>query len=87
MRRRRRLTGAARAAERRVESLDIFLGVLGFFTALVLLSTVVAEVRGDDALVRALVLAVLVVLVVIVVRMRRVLTERLDRVLAEEGRG
>jgi len=87
VRRRRRLTGAARAAERRRETVDILLGGLGFFTALVLLSTVVAEVRGDDALVRALVLAVLVVLVVIVVRMRRVLTERLDRVLAEEGRG
>jgi hypothetical protein len=87
VRRRRRLTGAAREAERRRETVDILLGVLGFFTALVLLSTVAAEVRGDDALARALVLAVLVVLVVIVVRMRRVLTERLDRVLAEEGRG
>jgi hypothetical protein len=87
VRRRRRLTGAAREAERRRETVDILLGFLGFFTLLVFASTLLAEIRGENALARALVLAVLVALVAVVVRMRRVLTERLDRLLAEEGRG
>ena len=71
MTRRPRLTGAARAAERRRENLDIVLGVLGFFTALLFLATVLSELRGDQALGRAAVLAVMVGLVMLTLRFRR----------------
>jgi apolipoprotein N-acyltransferase len=66
-----RLTGAARAAERRRENLDIVLGILGFFTAVMFVATAVAEVRGEPALGRALLLAVMVALVLVAVRARR----------------
>ncbi len=56
-------TPKERLRRRRRENLDIFLGVLGFFTALVFLSTAVAEIQGEPSLTRALVLAVLVSLV------------------------
>ena len=66
-----RLTGAARAAERRRENLDMLLGVLGFFTALVFVATVIAEVRGEPALAPAVALAVMVSLVLVTLRIRR----------------
>jgi hypothetical protein len=66
-----RLTGAARAAERRRENLDIFLGVLGFFTALIFVATAIAEMRGEPALVRAVALAVMVSLVLVTLRIRK----------------
>jgi hypothetical protein len=69
-----RLTGAARAAERRRENLDIVLGVLGFFTVLLFLSTAIAEIRGEPALGRALALAVMVSLVLVTLRIRRSMT-------------
>jgi len=49
----------------------MFLGVLGFFTALIFLSTAIAEIRGEPALARAVVLAVMVGLILVVVRIRR----------------
>jgi hypothetical protein len=66
-----RLTGAARAAERRRENLDIVLGILGFFTALMFVATAVAEVRGEPSLGRALLLAVMVSLVLVTLRARK----------------
>ena len=68
-----RKKGAQRVAERRRESLDIFIGVLGFFTVLLLVSTVRAELRGEPSVARALTLAVFVILVYLTVRMRRTL--------------
>jgi hypothetical protein len=64
-------TPAQRQRRRRRENLDIFLGILGFFTAMVFLSTAVAEVRGEPSLTRALVLAVLVGLVMTTWYVRR----------------
>jgi len=64
-------TPKERQRRRRRENLDIFLGVLGFFTALVFLSTAVAEVQGEPSLTRALVLAVLVSLVLTTLYVRR----------------
>jgi hypothetical protein len=59
--------------ERRRESVDLVLGVLGFFIGLLLISTVAAEVRGDDSLARALTLAILVVLFYVLLRIRHAL--------------
>jgi hypothetical protein len=71
-----RLTGAARAAERRRENLDIFLGVLGFFTAVIFVATAIAEIRGEPALLRALALAVMVSLVLVTLRIRKSMPRR-----------
>jgi hypothetical protein len=71
-----RLTGAARAAERRRENLDIFLGVLGFFTAVMFVATAIAEIRGEPALLRALALAVMVSLVLVTLRIRKSMPRR-----------
>ena len=78
---RRRLTGAARLVERRRENVEILMGVLGFFIALLAVATMVAEIRGDDTLARALVLAVLVGLFYVLVRIRRALSQRLAAML------
>jgi uncharacterized membrane protein YGL010W len=78
---RRRLTGAARLVERRRENVEILMGVLGFFIAALLAATIVAEIKGDDALARALVLAVLVGLFYCLVRIRRGLSQRLAAIL------
>jgi hypothetical protein len=74
---RRRLTGAARLVERRRENVEILMGVLGFFITMLVIATAVAEIRGDDSLSRALVLAILVGLFYVLVRMRRSLQQRL----------
>jgi hypothetical protein len=74
---RRRLTGAARQVERRRENVEILMGVLGFFIAMLLIATVAAEIKGDDSVARALVLAVLVGLFYALVRIRRTLQQRL----------
>jgi uncharacterized membrane protein YGL010W len=78
---RRRLTGAARLLERRRENVEILMGVLGFFIALLLIATIVAEIKGDDSLARALVLAVLVGLFYVLVRIRRALQQQLTELL------
>ena len=64
-------TPRERLRRRRRENLDIFLGVLGFFTALIFVSTAVAEVQGEPSLTRALVLAILVGLVMTTLYVRR----------------
>jgi len=64
-------TPKERLRRRRRENLDVFLGVLGFFTALIFLSTAVAEVRGEPSLSRAVVLAILVGLVLTTLYVRR----------------
>jgi hypothetical protein len=73
MSRRPRLTGAARVAERRRENLDMFLGVLGFFTVLIFVSTAVAELRGEASLAKAVTLGIFVVLMYVTLRLRRTL--------------
>jgi len=50
-------TGGVRA---RAQRLDVLLGILGVFTAMAAIQTVVLELRGDSALGSALLLFVLV---------------------------
>ena len=62
----------------------MFLGVLGFFGAVILVSTVLAEVRGEPSLARALTLAVFVVLILLTLKVRRSL-QRQPRASARRG--
>jgi hypothetical protein len=78
---RRRLTGAARLVERRRENVEILMGVLGFFIAMLVIATAVAEIKGDDSVARALVLAVLVGLFYVLVRIRRTLEQQLEALI------
>jgi hypothetical protein len=64
-------TPAERARQRRRENLDILLGALGFFTAVVFLVTAIGEIKGQSSGLRALLLAVLVVLFWVTLRLRR----------------
>ena len=57
------------------------MGVLAFFIAALVVATAVAEIKGDDTLARALVLAVLVGLFYGLVRIRRMLSQRLAALL------
>lgn len=61
-------TGGPRA---RAQRLEVLLGILGFFSFMALVQTVVFEVRGDPAGFSAAVLAVLVVAVWLTWRARR----------------
>jgi len=86
------VSGPERVVERRRETVDVVIGVLGFFTVLLLGSTVVAELRGDDSLARALALAVFVVLLYVLLRIRRALVVQQSAVRvsveqSESGRG
>ena len=74
---RRRLTGAARRVERRRENVEILMGLLGFFIAMLAIATAAAEIKGDDGLGRPLVLALLVGLFYVLVRIRRTLQQQL----------
>jgi hypothetical protein len=67
----RPLTPAERVRQRRRENLDILLGALGFFTAMVFLSTAVAEIKGEPSGLRAALLAILAVLFWLTLRIRR----------------
>jgi hypothetical protein len=55
----------------RAQRLEMVIGVLGFFTAVAFLVTVVAELRGEAALRPALVLLLFVVLLGMAIRARR----------------
>jgi hypothetical protein len=68
---RRPQTPAERARQRRRENLDMLLGALGFFTAVVFLLTAIGEIRGESSVLRPLLLAVLVVLFWVLLRVRR----------------
>ena len=61
-------TGGSRA---RAQRLDMLLGILGFFTAMAAIQTVVLELRGDSAVGAALLLLVLVLVTYAVWRARR----------------
>lgn len=61
-------TGGARSKAQR---LDMLLGILGFFTAMAAIQTVVLELRGDSAVGAALLLLVLVLVTYAVWRARR----------------
>jgi len=65
--------GPERVVERRRETVDIVLGVLGFFLLMLLGSTVLAELRGDDSLARAVTLGIFVLLFYVLLRIRRAL--------------
>jgi hypothetical protein len=69
--RQRPRTPAERTRQRRRENLDMLLGALGFFIAVVFLFTAIGEIKGESSVLRALVLAVLVVLFWATVRLRR----------------
>jgi succinate-acetate transporter protein len=55
----------------RAQRLDVLLGILGFFTLMAFIQTVVLEIRGQSAGFSALVLLVLVVAVGLAYRARR----------------
>lgn len=55
----------------RAQRLEMVIGILGFFTAVAFIVTVVAEVRGQPALRPALVLAGFVVVLLAAVYFRR----------------
>lgn len=55
----------------RAQRLDVLIGLLGFFTVMAFIQTVLLELRGQAAGRSALLLAVLVVLLLLVVRARR----------------
>jgi hypothetical protein len=63
-------TGGVRA---RGQRLQMLIGLLGFFTVMALIQTVVLEVRGDDALGSALLLAVLLAALWFAIRKYRAL--------------
>jgi len=69
----RPVKGPERVVERRRETVDIVLGVLGFFLLMLLGSTVLAELRGDDSLARAVTLGIFVLLFYVLLRIRRAL--------------
>ena len=60
-----------RRTRRRAQNLEMLIGGLGFFAAAVFVATVVAEVRGEPALGRAMLLLVLVVALGLAIRARR----------------
>ncbi len=80
---RRRLTGAARLVERRRENVEMLMGALGLFIAALLLATGIAELKGEDSLARALVLAILVGLFYVLVRVRRTLQHQLAALVGD----
>jgi hypothetical protein len=55
----------------RAQRLDMVIGIVGFFTVMAFIQTVVHEVRGDNAVGSALLLAVLVALLWYTIRVRR----------------
>lgn len=55
----------------RAQRLDVLIGLLGFFTVMAFIQTVLLELRGQAAGLSALLLAVLVVLLLLAVRARR----------------
>ena len=79
--------GPERVVERRRETVDIVIGVLGFFLVMLLVSTVLAEVRGENSLARALALAVLVGLFYALLRMRRALVAQQSAVRSSVEHG
>jgi uncharacterized protein (TIGR03382 family) len=61
-------TGGDRAKAQR---LDVLIGILGFFTFMAFVQALVTEIKGDNAVGEAVLLAVLLAVLVLVVRRRR----------------
>ena len=59
------------------ETLDVFIGIVGFFTAAFFVITLVCEVTGQDALGWALTLLAFVVLLALLLLGRRRMTRRM----------
>jgi hypothetical protein len=55
----------------KAQRLEVLIGILGFFTAISFVSAAVQELRGEPALVEALVLAFFVVCLWLAIRARR----------------
>lgn len=55
----------------RAQRLDMLIGILGFFTVMAFIQTVLLELRGQAAGLSALFLALLVVLLLLAARARR----------------
>lgn len=64
-------SGTGRHPRARAQRLDVLIGLLGFFTVMAFIQTVLLELRGQAAGLSALLLAVLVVLLLMAVRARR----------------
>ena len=62
------------------------MGVLGFVIGLLVVATGAAEIKGDNALPRAFVLAVLAGLFYVLVRIRRSLQQQLAALIGEPDR-
>jgi len=63
-------TGTGSHPRARAQRLEMVIGILGVFTLMALIQTVALELRGDDAVGAALLLAVLVLLTGWVIRRR-----------------
>lgn len=68
-------TGGVRA---RAQRLEMLIGILGFFTLMAFVQALVLELRGDDAVGAALLLAVLAGILWFVIRLRRALPVPLE---------
>ena len=55
-------TGTSSHPRARAQRLEMVIGILGFFTLMALIQTIALELRGDDAVGAAILLAVLVLL-------------------------
>ena len=64
------------------ETLDVFIGAVGFFAFAFFVITVVCELTGQDALGWALTLLAFVVLLAVLIAARRRMTTRRDRARA-----
>jgi hypothetical protein len=63
--------GTGHSPRARAQRLEVLIGILGFFTVMALVQTVILEIRGEAAGFSAAVLAVFVLLLGLVVRARR----------------
>ena len=64
-------TGTGRHPRASAQRLEVLIGILGFFTLMALIQTVVLEVRGENAVGAAILLAVLLLLTGYAVHRRR----------------
>jgi hypothetical protein len=64
-------SGAGSHPRARAQRLDMLIGLLGFFTLMAFIQTMLLELRGQAAGLSALLLAVLVALLLLAVRSRR----------------
>lgn len=59
-----------RKAERKAENIDILIGLLGFFAAVLVVVTIIAQLSGEPAVGWALLLLLLVLIIWLLVKKR-----------------